>query len=54
MAINGIQFQKGLSPSGYISCYGSEEQCKADFTRSTSSTARAGLWLRDVVARHSV
>jgi hypothetical protein len=34
MAINGIQFQKGLSLSAFIRDYGTEEQCEAAFIKA--------------------
>ena len=34
MAINGIQFQKGLSLPAFMRNYGTEEQCQAAFTKA--------------------
>jgi hypothetical protein len=34
MAINGIQFQKGLSLSAFFRDYGTEEQCEAAFIKA--------------------
>ena len=34
MAINGIQFQKGLSLAAFLKEYGTEEQCEAAFIKA--------------------
>jgi hypothetical protein len=34
MAINGIQFQKGLSLAAFLRDYGTEEQCEAAFIKA--------------------
>ena len=34
MAINGIQFQKGLSLAAFLQEYGTEEQCEAAFIKA--------------------
>ena len=34
MAINGMQFQKGLSLAAFLRDYGTEEQCEAAFIKA--------------------